>query len=337
MLNMGYIDKIKANSHGLRELLKLPENISRMKNSLNIPIAIVDVSNCSSNGAKEIFSKTFYSSRVFSHYEQLEAIVRWQNPNLKTVPFKVELGPYGDITADNTLKELQKVYKEIEKQNKIKGVNLSLVSFNLVKDLLKAFNLDFLSYDTNTIRTNLPLRKLLRENILNIDENNKSLKYLLDDKKIIELIEKLVKEKKVKVYIAAGNYEEPKINLSSLAEGAYVVGDVNKIREYPYAYFNKNARGDFNFYINSHYELETKLVNMLKPNTKKLWGTSYSSINYLTSLFPGARTRKNIELFRRIKKRLRKVEVDIPTDKNIRKKGGFLRRLFSSYATTQSL
>lgn len=314
-LNMEYANKIKANSHDLakRFNFKSPENERRMKESLNIPIAMVDVHERSPKCDAKFIDLITRTKYITSHCNPVEAIIRSYNPNLKVIPFYAELDTLGYPSSTSIIENLQKVYEQIEKE-KIRGVTLSLTDDFSIKNMLKVLNLNSSScaFDlTENGMANLSssFRGQIRREIFKADPEleNRAQEFwtsLPDQRKEIDILEKLAE--KSKVYIAAGNYKEAKVNTFIFANGVQVIGALNKNGNnmHPYAYATKKVRGDFDFYVAYKGKIKVLKAKFSNGLTDDCW-SSYATPYAFALSFPGAKTPKNRSVFRKIKNKLR--------------------------------
>lgn len=308
-LNMNYVNKIKSNSRSLGKWLKLPENITSMKKALNIPVALVDVFERSSE-SDLIFEDVITGKEYITvHANPIKAIIRSYNPNLRMIPFEIELDTLGHPLPGSSMELLHDVYAEVKK-GKIRGANCSIANIFYIKNILKALDLDYpWAFDlTKGGMANLPpfFKRQIRGEIFRANaKSEKVLKFwenLSELREEISILEKIAK--KNKVCVVSGNYDEPyKVNTNIFAKGVRVIGalDAKGNNLHPYTYATKRVCGDFNFYISSQGKLKAKLSNELTKNCCSCFANSYA----FALSFPGARTPKNIARFNKIKTKLR--------------------------------
>lgn len=308
-LNMSYVNKIRSNSKKCVKWLELPENKRRMKKSLNIPVALVDVFDWSPEcdfKFEDLITGTEYKA---VHGNTNKAIIKSYNPNLNVIPFKIRLDASGSPLMSSCIEKLYDVYSEIKK-GKIKGVDYSMTSIFYIKNMLKVLDLDSCSWASDLTKkglANLPsfFKKQIRREIFRADvKSEKALEFwqnLSEVKKELEIIEKLTEINKV--YAPAGNDDIPLANMIIFAKGVKVVGALDRRGKNmsPYTYATKRVRGDFNFYLEDG-NLKAKLSDELTENSYSCFSNAYA---FALSYPLGAKTPKNIKRLKRIKEKLR--------------------------------
>lgn len=266
-IKKSYVKKIKFNNNEFFKLLEIPQNMQTMKNSLNIPVAVVDLFEKYEQGSINFYDKESEVLTSFSHGEVDAQILKKYNPNLKIIPFKVELDS-GSLSLSSITQKL----RDVCDVGDLKGVNFSIQSrYFGVQD----------------------------KRILDSSDSEQ----VLNAREVIGILEKLTKGN-VKVCIAAGNFEEPATNLYAFAENVHVVGAVDrKGKDIFCSSATDKALGDFFFSLDSDGKL--KIRTLPSELATKKSGCSFASPKFLASLFPGAKTAENIEKIKKIVNRLK--------------------------------